>query len=85
MTSQTKTFIELSDIIGLGLECKTCGCSLAIGAEKEGRTVDDSLFQMNSVTLIRCPTCGVVWMEAPDRNRLADTELKELARKSAIP
>jgi hypothetical protein len=81
MTTQTKTFIELSDIIGLKLECKNCGCALSVGEEKEGKTVVDGLLQMNNKTLMNCPTCGAVWMQTLDPNRLADTALKELIRK----
>jgi hypothetical protein len=81
MTTQTKTFIELSDIIGLRLECKSCGCALSIGEEKEGKTIVDGLFLMNNKTLMTCPTCGDVWMQTLDPNRLADTALKELIRK----
>jgi hypothetical protein len=78
MTTQTKVFIELSDIIGLRLQCKACGCALSLG--EAGSTVD-SLLAMNNVVLLKCPACPQTWMEAPDRQKLADTELKELARK----
>jgi hypothetical protein len=80
MTTQTKTFIELSDIIGLRLECKSCGCSLALGSTK-GRETVDSLLSMGNKTLLNCPTCGAAWMQTLDPNRLADTALKELVRK----
>jgi hypothetical protein len=80
MTTQTKTFIELSDIIGLRLECKSCGCSLALGSAK-GREIVDSMLSMNNKTLMNCPTCNAVWMQTLNPNSLADTALKELVRK----
>jgi hypothetical protein len=80
MTTQTKTFIELSDIIGLRLECKSCGCSLALGSAK-GQEIVDSMLSMRNDTLLKCPTCGAGWMQTLNPNSLADTALKELVRK----
>jgi hypothetical protein len=80
MTTQTKTFIELSDIIGLRLECKACGCSLALGSGK-GQEIIDSMLSIRNNTLLNCPTCGAAWMQTLDPNRSADTALKELVRK----
>ncbi len=37
MTRQTKHFIEVSDIVGIRLECKNCGSSLLISLGKTGR------------------------------------------------
>jgi len=33
MTTQTKKFIEIEDIVGIQIECKRCGVSLLVGGE----------------------------------------------------
>jgi hypothetical protein len=77
MTNQTKRFIELSDIIGLQLECKKCGVSLLAG----GSTLTATLVDPNNVTLARCPTCNADWTVASGFPRMAyDTEVKKFLR-----
>lgn len=78
MTIQTKTFIELSDIIGLRLECKSCGCSLLIETEQDSGTINNLMAANNSV-LTKCPTCSHEWAQT-SRERLADSEAKEFFR-----
>jgi uncharacterized Zn finger protein len=59
MTSQTKKYIELSDIIGLRFECKNaeCGASLTLPMlEDINRTHP----------LQKCPNCGQVWVQFAD-------------------
>ena len=80
MTTQTKIFIELADIIGLRLQCNTCKCSLAMETEDETGTVNNLLAGNNTV-LLKCPTCGANWTEPASRQAVADTSLKELFRK----
>ena len=63
MTSQTKHFIELGDIVGLRLECrnKHCDASLLIGLDKEAGNLSSLLSKDNDV-LARCPACKRAWM-----------------------
>jgi hypothetical protein len=79
MTTQTKTFIELADIIGLQLTCKQCGCSLAMETAKDNGTVNNLLADNNTV-LTKCPTCGHAWTENVNL-RTFDSDIKELFRK----
>ncbi len=54
MTSQTKQFIEVSDLLGVRLECKYCGGSLLISLRK-------------TVTLpLTCVNCNSDWFDDPD-------------------
>jgi hypothetical protein len=80
MTTQTKVFIELSDIIGLRLECKACGCALSLGADKDGETVGIVL-SANSPFMGKCPACGAPWTAAPNPAVMWDSDIKELFRK----
>jgi hypothetical protein len=80
MTSQTKKFIELSDIVGLRLECKTCGCALLIEISRTDGTLENLLAKTNSV-LSQCPTCGSQWTSAPTGLLAFDSEVKELFRQ----
>lgn len=54
MTSQTKKFIEISDMVGLRFECKNpqCGVSLSLPMQQGVSRTD---------TLQRCPHCGKAW------------------------
>lgn len=80
MTSQTKTFIEFGDIIGLRVECKTCGCSLLVEIERSDGTIDNLLAKNNTI-LSNCPTCQAEWTELRNRSILYDTEVKEFLRQ----
>jgi hypothetical protein len=64
MTTDTKKFIEFSDIIGLRLHCKNekCGTSLLINDSNIASLAAD-----HSMTLARCPLCGNGWT-VPSRN-----------------
>jgi hypothetical protein len=64
MTTDTKRFIEFSDIVGLRLHCKNpkCGTSLLIN---EGNIA--SLADQHNTTLTRCPLCESGWT-VPNRN-----------------
>jgi hypothetical protein len=64
MTTDTKKFIEFSDIIGLRLHCKNakCGTSLLVNDSNM-----ESLADQHSMTLARCPLCGTGWT-VPSRN-----------------
>jgi hypothetical protein len=79
MTSQTKRFIELSDLVGLQLECKNpkCGVSLLAG----GETLL-SLADQQNMTLSKCPTCETPWT-VPTTYPIQmgyDTEVKKFLR-----
>jgi hypothetical protein len=80
MTSQTKKFIELSDISGLRLECKQCGCSLLIEIEREEGTIENLLAKNNNV-LASCPTCGAEWAEFQRGTVMYDSEIKDFFRQ----
>jgi hypothetical protein len=49
MTSQTRHFIELSDVIAMRFECKHCRASLELGMKIE------------QGTLHHCPSCHRDW------------------------
>lgn len=51
MTSKTRTFIELSDIVALSFECKSCGTTVSFDLEKD--------FKVQSV--VSCYHCGELW------------------------
>lgn len=79
VTTQTKRFIELSDIIGLQLECKNpkCGISLLAG----GDTLT-SLAGQHNETLSKCPTCDTPWTVPASYPIVMgyDTEVKKFLR-----
>jgi hypothetical protein len=79
MTTHTETYIELSDIIGVRLLCKSCGCSLRMEIEKDGGTLDSLLSNAN-VVLIKCPTCGHAWTSG-NPGQPFDSDVKEFFRK----
>ena len=64
MTTDTKKFIEFSDIIGLRLHCKNekCGTSLLINGSNM-----ESLADQHNTALTECPVCGAGWT-VPSRN-----------------
>lgn len=77
MTNQTKYFIELSDIVGIQLECKKCGISLLVGGDTLASIADP-----HNHTLGQCPTCRTPWTVPdlyPDRGY--DTEVKDFIRR----
>ncbi len=78
MTSHTKQFIELSDIVGLQLECKKCGISLLAG----GETLTATLVESHNTTLSQCPTCNSPWtVPATIPTQMGyDTEVKKFLR-----
>jgi len=82
MTNQTKRFIELSDIIGLRLECRKCGCALLLdlGPSREVATVDNLLIAANKI-LCSCPACDTPWTTLPDGRLAFDSELKDFFRR----
>ena len=76
MTVQTKRFIELADIIGLRLECKTCGNSISLGNSEKNEAVDFLLGQAN--TLHKCPLCQNQWTNQFDSG--GDSDIKAFFR-----
>jgi hypothetical protein len=55
MTSQTKKFIELSDVISLRLKCKSCASELLIPSSRD---IDNREEQGK---LSECPVCRKDW------------------------
>jgi hypothetical protein len=68
MTSQTKHYIEVADILGLRCECKECHTALALPlATDVGKS------------LLTCPRCGKGW--ARQANSTSEILIEEFARK----
>ena len=68
MTSQTKHYIEVSDIIGIRCECKECHAALALPlATDVGKS------------LLICPRCGKGW--ARQAHSTSEVLIEEFARK----
>jgi hypothetical protein len=65
MTTQTKKFIEIADIVGLRFECKNpeCGASLTL-------TILEAI-NRNS-PLKECPNCGKQWARLTDADYQPD-------------
>ena len=65
MTSQTKHFIELSDIVGFRIECENerCRASVCIGMDKALRTS----------SLRACPYCNEPWAQLPEGSNIEPT------------
>jgi hypothetical protein len=55
MTTQTKRYIELSDILAFRCECKKCGVALTLPVAKD---VGESI--------LKCPRCGKAWTRFDD-------------------
>lgn len=79
MTSQTKRFIELSDVVGIRLECRKCGCALLLDTNHKD-ALDNLLNPANKI-LSTCPACGNLWAGLPDGRMAFDTEVKDLFRR----
>jgi hypothetical protein len=79
MTSETKRFIEIPDIIGLRLKCGDCKCSLLIDVEQEKGPINN-LMAASNATLLKCPTCGKEWTPFKDRGDAWDSPVKEFLR-----
>lgn len=54
MTSQTKNYIELADVLAIRCECKHCGATLSLPLLREIRT--DRLHN--------CPNCNEPWSQS---------------------
>jgi hypothetical protein len=80
MTTQSKVYIEISDIVALRLQCKSCGCSLTLGTESESDAVGNLLGANNQI-LQTCPACRIAWNGPAMANSPFDSELKELFRQ----
>jgi len=76
MTSQTKRFIEIVDIIGIQIECKKCKASLLVGGDTM-RSLSDA----HSDALYQCPSCHSDWT-APLGSTVSsyDDEVKKFMR-----
>lgn len=70
MTSETKRYIDLSEIIGIRLQCKTCKCSLLVETRTADGTIND-LTATSNKRLENCPTCGQPWVKS-DLNQAPD-------------
>jgi ribosomal protein S27AE len=54
MTTQTKTFIELSDILSVRVECGKCHSTVTIPIDRK----------MSFSGMGHCPNCGEAWLQA---------------------
>jgi DNA-directed RNA polymerase subunit RPC12/RpoP len=57
MTSRTRNFIELADLIGLHMECDNCDATLTAPLNKQDRDMPEN-----------CPNCGHRWGSKPAPN-----------------
>jgi hypothetical protein len=55
MTSQTKHFIELPDVVAVQLACRRCGAAVCLSLAKEIRLE----------TFRICPNCSEPWLALP--------------------
>jgi hypothetical protein len=81
MTSQTKQFIEISDIVGVEFRCKHCDVSVVVG-QKALPTAVDTYSEM----LHECPTCKRGWTVTKQNYPLQtgfDTQVKKFLRMLA--
>jgi len=60
MTSQTRHYIDLADVLGLQFVCKGCGTSVDVRLEK--------LAQLPT----NCPNCPRLWMAKPRGGDMQD-------------
>jgi Zn finger protein HypA/HybF involved in hydrogenase expression len=66
MTSQTKKFIEISDVKAVQMKCKDCGAVLTLPIEKA----------INVSRLFVCPHCQRPWVRLP-QGATAELAVKE--------
>jgi len=66
MTSQTKRFIEISDVKAVQMKCADCGAILALPIERE----------INVSRLFVCPHCQRPWVKLP-QGATAELAIKE--------
>ena len=59
MTSQTKHYIEIKDLLALRCDCKTCGASLSLPLKEDAaRSIE------------ACPACGKVWAHGENQKQI---------------
>jgi hypothetical protein len=58
MTIETHVFIEPRDVLGIELECATCGTRLSLKLGRLNRAIRD------------CPSCGTEWLAEQTQERL---------------
>jgi hypothetical protein len=75
MTTETKTFIQLSDIIALCFKCKhdDCGASLHLTTN-----------QMKKGALTKCPNCGRGWTDVRSGITLSENEAEFIKFAEAV-
>ncbi len=56
MTSQSKRFIELTDILALNFVCKDCGAAISVSPK-------EYLRRKRNGTISDCPICGHSWAQ----------------------
>jgi hypothetical protein len=71
MTSQTKKFIELSDIVGLRIQCKHAECHATL--------LLPILTKLDREKLLVCPYCQRPWTRLPTGSTIENT-VEECAR-----
>ena len=60
MTSQTKHYIEIGDLLAFRCDCKSCGASLSLPLKEDAARSIDS-----------CPSCGKAWAQATNQQEIA--------------
>lgn len=75
MTTQTRKFIELADILGMRFDCRKCGASLSVPMDKHPSPPH------------QCPNCRCDWTELPDGHdgkEEFDTLARAIAKVAAL-
>lgn len=78
MTSETRVFVELTDIAGLEFSCRKCGTKILYPLEKQYDRLAD-----------KCPNCFEPWLserpnKQPGEPPIADLILRTLASLRGI-
>ncbi len=66
MTTETQTFISISDIKGIRAECAECKATVVVPLDTKETQVRAQKLAKN----IRCPHCGAEWFESANDSRL---------------
>jgi hypothetical protein len=66
MTTETQTFINISDIKGIRAECAECKVRIVVPLSTKETQVQAQKLAKN----FRCPVCGAEWFKGADDPRL---------------
>jgi len=59
MTSQTRHYIQIADLLALRCDCKSCGASLSLAMKEEAAR-----------SLENCPACGKAWAQGENQKQI---------------